>query len=219
MSAALIIPAAGSGTRFGGPLPKQFLPLAGHTVLQCTLARFAGLVDEAVLAVDPVWGDEVRRLASTAPFPVTIVAGGATRQDSVQAALQTVDRRHDRVLVHDAVRPCVPVGCIAACLAALDQTPGAVVAIPCAATVKREGPGRSVIATVPREGLWLAQTPQGLRLAEALAAFALAPPGCTDDVQVLELAGHAVTLVLGDARNLKITTPDELRLAEAILAG
>nr|MBA3846486.1 2-C-methyl-D-erythritol 4-phosphate cytidylyltransferase [Planctomycetota bacterium] len=111
---------------------------------------------------------------------------------------------------------------IVACLAALADHAGAVVAVPCAHTVKRAGPGELVDATVPREGLWLAQTPQGLRRDLALAAFQRAAAEgwmVSDDVQVLERAGHRVALVRGDACNLKITTPDDLVLAEAILAS
>lgn len=218
MGVALIIPAAGSGSRFGGPVPKQYLPLRGRPVLAWTLEAFAGLVDEALLAVDDAWRDQAVTLAAQAPFPCRVVLGGATRQASVAAALAAVSPGHDRVLVHDAVRPLVPRTCISACIAALDQHPAAVVAVPCAATVKRAGAGDVVTATVPREDLWLAQTPQGLRLREALAAFAAAGDLlCTDDAQVMERAGHVVALVRGDARNLKITTPDDFAVAEALL--
>ncbi len=216
---ALIIPAAGSGSRFGGERPKQFQLLAGRTVLAHTLAAFAGLVDRAWLAVNPAWRDEVVAIASTAPFPCTVVAGGATRQDSVAAALAAVDSDYDRVLVHDAVRPLVPRRCISDCLAALEVTPGAVVAVPCAATIKRAA-HKLVETTVPREHLWLAQTPQGFQRQAACLAFAAAQRDGfqgTDDVQLLERLGLAVTLVTGDACNLKLTTPDDLLLAEALL--
>ncbi len=220
--ACVIIPAAGSGTRFGGPRPKQFLDLAGRPVLAWTLAAFAGRVAGAVIAVNAAWHHEVAAIASAAPFPIRIVAGGATRQDSVAAALAASDSTWDRVLVHDAVRPLVPGPCIDACLAALDQHAGAVVAVPCAATVKRAHADGTVADTVPRDALWLAQTPQGFRRAEGLAAFARAAAegwACTDDAQVLERAGHRVALVPGDARNLKITTPDDFLVAAALLGA
>lgn len=216
----LIIPAAGSGTRFGGDRPKQFLLLDGRPVLARTLEAFAGLVDRAWLAVNPAWHDEVAAIAAAAPFPCTVVAGGASRQDSVHAALLAVDDGCDRVLVHDAVRPLVPHHCIRACLAALESTPGAVVALPCTATIKRAGSGNVIIDTVPREHLWLAQTPQGFRRSDGLLAFAAALRDGfqgTDDVQLLERLGLAVTLVTGDARNLKLTTPDDLAVAEALV--
>ena len=218
MPVALVIPAAGSGSRFGGERPKQFLDLAGRPVLARTLLAFAGLVDHAWLAVNDAWRDEVAAIARDAPFPCTVVAGGPPRQDSVHAALRAVDPTCDRVLVHDAVRPLVPRRCIEACLAALISHPGAVVAVPCASTVKRGRSDGTIEATVPRDGLWLAQTPQGFRRAEGLAAFDAARGfQGTDDVQLLERAGLAVALVPGDARNLKITTPDDLAVAVALV--
>ena len=217
---ALIIPAAGSGTRFGGDRPKQFLTLAGRPILARTLEAFAGLVDRAWLAVNPTWHDEVIAIAAQAPFPCTVVTGGVSRQDSVYAALRAVDDDCDRILVHDAVRPLVPRHCISACLAALTATPGAVVAVPCAATIKRASATNTITETVPREHLWLAQTPQGFRRSDGLLAFATAQRDGfqgTDDVQLLERLGLSVTLVTGDARNLKLTTPDDLAVAEALM--
>ena len=219
MGVALVIPAAGSGSRFGGPIPKHYLPLAGRPVLAWTLQAFAGLVDEALLAVDDTWHDQASALAATAPFPCQVVRGGNTRQASVAAALAAVSPAHDRVLIHDAVRPLVPRACIIACIEALADHPAAVVAVPCAATVKRAGPNHQVLATVPRDDLWLAQTPQGVRRHEGLRAFAAlaGDTSCTDDAQVMERAGYAVAIVRGDARNLKITTPDDFAVAEALL--
>jgi 2-C-methyl-D-erythritol 4-phosphate cytidylyltransferase len=219
---SLVIPAAGRGSRFGGPVPKQLLPLKGRTVLLRTLDAFVGHVHEAVLAISADAHDDIAAVLTHAalPYPVRVVTGGATRQDSVYAALQASDPRCDLVLVHDAVRPLVPPTCIAACIAALTDHVAAVVAIPCAATVKRARPDRTVDATVPRDDLWLAQTPQGLRRTEALAAFARAAAEawmCSDDVQVMERAGHRVALVPGDARNLKLTTPDDWAVAEALI--
>ncbi len=227
MSASLIIPAAGSGSRFGGPRPKQLLDLAGRAVLLRSLDAFAGLVDEAVLAVSADIQAEVAALLARGrlPFPVRLVAGGGTRQASVHAALLATDPAHAVVLVHDAVRPLVPPACIRACLKALETHDAALVAVPCAATVKRCGAARGdaalVEATVPRDDLWLAQTPQGFQRRHGLTAFARAAAQdwtCSDDAQVLERAGHTVAVVPGDALNLKLTTPDDWRLAEAILA-
>jgi len=219
---SLVIPAAGRGTRFGGPVAKQLLLLRGRAVLLRSLDAFAGQVKEAVLAISADAHDDIAALIATAglPFPVRLTTGGATRQESVHAGLLASDPTCDLVLVHDAVRPLVPTRCITACIAALAEYVAAVVALPCAATVKRARSDNTVDATVPRDDLWLAQTPQGLRRAEALAAFARAAQErwtCSDDVQVMERAGHRVALVMGDARNLKLTTPDDWAVAEALL--
>lgn len=229
---ALVIPAAGRGARFRAAntepscaspdRPKQFLDLGGQPVLAWTLAAFAGLVDAAWLAVDDTWRPEVERIAKQAPFPCTVVRGGDTRQASVHAALCAVDAACDRVLVHDAVRPLVPRSCIQACLQALLSHPAAVVAVPCPATVKRATSENLVETTVPRENLWLAQTPQGFLREAGLLAFAAAAAAgitCTDDVQLFERLGLKVALVQGDARNFKLTTPDDLAVARALLAG
>jgi 2-C-methyl-D-erythritol 4-phosphate cytidylyltransferase len=221
---SLVIPAAGRGTRFGGPVAKQFLPLKGRAVLLRSLDAFAGQVHEAVLAISDDARGEVEDLLKQAglPFPVRLTTGGATRQESVHAGLEASDPTCALVLVHDAVRPLVPRTCITACIAALAEHLAAVVAIPCAATVKRARADRTIDATVPRDDLWLAQTPQGLRRAEALVAFARAEAerwSCSDDVQVMERAGHRVALVPGDARNLKLTTPDDWAVAEALIGA
>ena len=219
---SLVIPAAGRGTRFGGPMPKQLLLLKNRAVLLRSLDAFAGQIHEAVLAVSDEMRTEVEALLIHAglPFPVRLTVGGDTRQASVHAGLLATDPTCEVVLVHDAVRPLVPASCIAACIAALRDQVAAVVAVPCAATVKRARSDGTVDTTVPREGLWLAQTPQGLRRAEGLVAFNRAAAegwSCSDDAQVMERAGHRVALVMGDARNLKLTTPDDWAVAEALL--
>lgn len=220
--AILVIPAAGSGTRFGAATPKQLLPLAGVPVIRRSLDAFTGVVDAAIIACAADQETAIRTACVGAAFPLRFVRGGATRQASVHAALRAVPPDQETVLVHDAVRPFVPRACITACLAALATHDGAVVALPCSDTVKRADAEAThrVAATIPRDGLWLAQTPQGLRRAEALAAFDRAEAeGWTvsDDVQVLENAGLSVALVPGDRRNLKITTPEDWALAEALV--
>ena len=219
MRAVLVLPAAGAGVRFGGAVPKQLLLLAGVPVLRRSLDAFAGLVDEAVVPVSATDREAVAAALAGSVVPVRLVAGGETRQASVHAGLLATRPDCDVVLVHDAVRPLVPRACIAACIAALAQHDAALVALPCADTVKR-AVSATVTATVPRDGLWLAQTPQGFRRTSGLAAFARAAAEgwtCSDDAQVLERAGFAVALVAGDRRNLKLTTPDDLALAEALL--
>jgi 2-C-methyl-D-erythritol 4-phosphate cytidylyltransferase len=233
MRVSLVIPAAGRGQRFGSETPKQLLRLCGLPVIAHSLAAFARLVDEAVLAVDLDSRDLVQAAIdeSPLPYPVRLVAGGATRQASVAAAVRATDPMSAVVLVHDAVRPLITPRCITACLSALVHHDAAVVAVPCSATVKRVTGSRSagerpdgadvlVEATVPREHLWLAQTPQGFRRQAGLDAFARAERDgwqCSDDAQVLERAGIAVAVVMGDARNIKITTRDDWALAEALM--
>lgn len=220
MRAVLVLPAAGSGSRFGGPTAKQLLSLAGIPVLRRSLDAFAGLVSEAIIPTSAAIRDEVAAALAGAPIPLRIIAGGATRQASVHAGLLASDAACDVVLVHDAVRPLVPRQCIADCLRALETNVAALVAIPCPDTVKRADSARSVAETVPRDDLWLAQTPQGFRRAEGLAAFARAAAEgwtCSDDAQVMERAGHRVALVTGDRCNLKLTTPDDWAMAEALI--
>ncbi len=222
MGVTLVLPAAGSGSRFGSATPKQMLPLDGIPILRRSLDRFLGLVSAVVIPAPAELHRELRVIVADAPLPVQVIVGGATRQASVHAGLRASDPSHALILVHDAVRPFVPHACIAACIAALATHDAAVVAVPCSDTVKRaevDVPGR-VATTVNRSGLWLAQTPQGLRRAVALAAFDRAERegwAVSDDVQVIERAGGSVALVAGDRRNLKITTPDDWALATALL--
>ena len=222
MRPGLVIPAAGRGSRFGGPIAKQLLPLRGRAVLLRSLDAFVGLVDRAVLVVSSEVRADIEALLATTiyPFPITLVLGGDTRQASVYAGLRALAPDCDLALIHDAVRPLVPPACIAACIDALGEHPAAVVAIACSATVKRAASDGTVDTTVPRDALWLAQTPQGLRLTLGLAAFAQAEANgwnCSDDAQVMEKAGHKVAIVPGDARNLKLTTPDDWAVAEALI--
>ncbi len=210
---ALILLAAGSGTRFGADRPKQFIRIAGRTVLRHAAESLAGEVDlvqpvgEAA-AVDP-------ELAGLTHLPT--VPGGATRQASVRAGLAALAAHApDVVLVHDGARPFVPPGTVAALLAALETHPGAIPAVPVADTLKR-GAGGVIAATVAREGLFRAQTPQGFRYALLRDLHAIAPEGATDDAGILEAAGHAVALVAGHEDNIKLTYPeDAMRLARVL---
>ncbi|MEK7413832.1 MAG: 2-C-methyl-D-erythritol 4-phosphate cytidylyltransferase [Planctomycetota bacterium] len=215
---SLLLPAGGIGARFGATIPKQLLLLAGVPIIRRSIDAFAGIADEAIVAAPADRIADVVAACAGSRIPVQVVPGGTTRQQSVHAALRA--SRGDLILVHDAVRPLVQRASIDACIRALTDVDGAVVAVPCAATIKRAGQDRQIAATVPREGLWLAQTPQGFRRAAGLAAFAQAEAehwACTDDGEVLERAGFRVVLVPGNACNLKITEPADLALAEAIL--
>ena len=216
--------AAGSGTRFraatGGDAatPKQFLPLAGRPVLRH--AAEALLAEGLVTAILPVCapGDEALVAAILAGLPVRpAVAGGATRQDSVAAGLAALaGDPPDLVLVHDGARPLIPPGTIAALVAALAEHPGAIPALAVAETLKRAEDGL-VAATVPRENLVRAQTPQGFRFADLVAAQRFASAPVTDDASVLEAAGMRVALVAGHPDNIKITWPEDLARMERMM--
>jgi 2-C-methyl-D-erythritol 4-phosphate cytidylyltransferase len=151
---------------------------------------------------------------------VQIVEGGGERFESVANALATLKPDADFVAVHDAVRPCLTAMQIDAIFHAAVKHGAAVPAVPVADTLKRVDAKQKVTGTVPREGLWLAQTPQAFRrdwLTEAYARRGELPRPATDDAQLVEAAGHSVLVVPGSSTNIKITTPADLPLAEAIL--
>ena len=224
--AALIIPAAGRGSRFGSHVKKPYAELSGRPILLHTLARFADI--EAITCrilvvsaedVDFVrcnFGPELERLGVQ-----HIVPGGRERHDSVVAGLAHVPAECELVAIHDAVRPLVPRRAIVEALQVAEQIGAACVGLPVHDTVKRVGPGAIVRETVPRQDLWLAQTPQAFRTAllrQAYARLHLFPGVATDDCQLLEALGHPVAMVEGARENLKITTPADLVMAEAWLA-
>jgi len=219
-SIALIV-AAGSGTRLGGEVPKQYLPLAGRAVLRHSVEIF--LRHPAISGVRAVISPEHRALydgaiAGLAMLPP--VAGGASRQDSVRNGLESLsDLRPDLVLIHDAARPLLTAAIVDRTLAALDDAPGAVVAVPVIDTLKRGQDGR-IARTVDRSALWRAQTPQAFRYADILAAHRKAKGATmTDDAAVAEAAGLPVKLVMGADDNFKITTTDDLRRAERLVGA
>jgi len=221
----LVMPAAGSGQRFGGDTPKQHAPLGGSTVLETALAAF--LADArcagAVLAMAP---DDARRdaLRRRLPASVLIVDGGAVRSASVLAGLDALGdaaRPEDWVLVHDAARPCLSAGDLDALLAAgAGAAHGALLAAPLPDTIKSSADGRSSSNTVPREGLWRALTPQMFRygrLRAALRAARASGREPTDEAQAVEWLGDAPLLVAARHSNPKITTAEDLAVAAAIL--
>lgn len=225
MNIWVIVPAAGGGRRFGGSVPKQYCDIAGKPVIQHTLERLLA-IDPAGLVVVIAAGDRHwPRLAAAADARVWTVTGGAERADSVRAALAALAGRaapDDVVLVHDVVRPCVTVADLRALLAAADHPGGALLAAPVSDTLKRVGEDGIVVATEPRAGLWAALTPQLCRygiLVAALAQAAGAGREFTDEAAALEAAGHAPRVVPGRRDNLKITRPEDLALAAAVLAS
>jgi 2-C-methyl-D-erythritol 4-phosphate cytidylyltransferase len=224
MSASAIVVAAGSGSRLGRGEPKAFVTLGGKTMLLRvlhSLARVRGIV-EAVVAVPAGMEPSARIEAAAAapPFPVKIVPGGAERHHSVRVALALVSAESELVLVHDAARPLAPPQMFERCLEAAARSGGAIAAIRVADTLKRVSSG-TITETVPRADLWQAQTPQVFRRDILVAAHqrALDDGGvATDDAGLVERIGGTVTIVDGSALNLKITTPEDLEIAQALIA-
>ena len=213
MTTAAIITAAGRGLRAGGAVPKQWQLLGGVAVVAHALAAFEGMV--RVLVVHP----EDRGLAEALGLDVLIVDGGATRAASVRAALEAlVGQGVERVLIHDGARPLVSQAVIGRVIAALDQAEGAAPALAVTDALWR-GDAGLVVGTVPREGLYRAQTPQGFRFEAILAAHRAHPGEAADDVAVARSYGLDVAIVAGDADNLKLTFPGDFVAAEAILKG
>jgi len=217
MIVALLL-AAGRGERFGAPEPKQYARLLGRPVLR--VAAEALLAGGHVQALQPVCaaGEEGRIAAMLEGLPhLPPVLGGATRQASVKAGLAALAPLNpSAVLVHDAARPVIPEGTIPALLAALEDHAGAIPAQPVSDTLKR-GAGGLIGETVPRAGLFRAQTPQAFRFETLRAAHDAAQAEATDDAQLLEWIGEAVALVPGHESNVKITFPEDLARVESTL--
>jgi 2-C-methyl-D-erythritol 4-phosphate cytidylyltransferase / 2-C-methyl-D-erythritol 2,4-cyclodiphosphate synthase len=216
MRIAALLVAAGSGTRFGAGLPKQFLTVAGKPVIRHAAEALAAHVS----LLQPVGEAEpIEAALEGIPGCLPVVAGGATRQDSVRAGLEALaPHEPEIVLVHDAARPVIPEGTIPALLAALKEAPGAIPAAPVADTLKRVVRG-VITETVPRAGLFRAQTPQAFRFPVLLAAHRADLTGATDDASVLEAAGQSVEVVPGSDDNIKLTYPDDLVRLERIMAA
>jgi len=219
LSATAVVAAAGVGARFGAPRNKLLAPLLGRPVLRWTLEALAssGAFERIVMAVSARDRDEARRLADGLSVPVELVEGGAFRAASVRNALARVET--PLVAVHDGARPLVTADIIARCLESAAECGTGIAAVPVRDTLKSAGDGRAAVRTVPRDGLWAAQTPQCAGTAALRAAYEV--PGwereVTDESGLLERAGAAVRLVPGSHENIKITTPEDLALATAIL--
>lgn len=219
-----VVPAAGSGRRMGAPTAKQYLILHGRPLLAHALAPLLACqrIEAVVLVVAP---DDTRWQEAISPGPRILTApGGAERCHSVLNGLEALADRaaaEDWVLVHDAARPCLPAADVDALFEQLAQDPvGGLLALPLADTLKQADDQGHVLGTVPREGLWRALTPQMFRyglLRAALASAVAAGVAVTDEAAAMERAGHRPALVAGSGANLKVTTPEDLALAEAVL--
>ncbi len=226
MSVAVIIPAAGSGRRFGGTLPKQYIELAGMPVLAHTLLAFqkAASVDTIVVAAHPDFVDRIWEIADTCGISKlgACVEGGAERQHSIVNALLVESvRACDIVLVHDAVRPFVDEPFISSIVDAARRYGAAVPGLVPKETIKEVDAGHTVVRTHDRPMLRAVQTPQGFRRELLDTAYRQAIDAGflgTDDASVVEYAGYPVHVAEGRGENIKITTPVDMKLAELLIA-
>jgi 2-C-methyl-D-erythritol 4-phosphate cytidylyltransferase len=226
-----VIAAAGSGQRLRAGGPKAFVALGGEPLIAHALraAAAATPIGTLIVAAPPGEEERTRRCCAAAlgEREVAVLAGGRTRAESVAAALAEVES--ELVLVHDAARPLAAPALFEAIVARLEAERDAdavIAATPILDTVKRAGAGGGrprVAATEPREELWAAQTPQGFRtraLREATASLGAGQvTAATDEARLIELAGGTVLIEPAPAENLKVTTPADLRIAEALLAA
>ena len=222
----VLIPAAGQGTRFGGVMLKQYLPICGKPVLAHSIKvfQFHPLLSSitVVLAEDDQWFESaVGLLAAT----VKTVIGGDTRAQSVRNGLRYIAENYsetDWVLVHDAARPCLSASRLERFLEqGLESADGAILAMPVGDTLKRAGDSQEIVSTVDRSELWAAQTPQLFHvgaLAEAIDAAQNAGCELTDEASAMEFVGVRPLLVKGSSANIKITHSSDLAIAEALLA-
>ena len=215
----MIIVAAGRGDRAKTPVPKQFVELGGKTLLKRSIEAFDAHpgIEVLVIVLAPGRKADGPQLVGATARPCIFAEGGERRQDSVANGLAAMPEHVDIVLVHDAARPFVDGSLIDRVLAGMVKASAVVPAVPVSDTVKRMNlERRSVAATLPREEIWLAQTPQGFRRDVLQAAIALGQGGAiaTDEAMLAESAGHEVSIVDGDEANMKITTPADLTAAK-----
>ncbi len=220
-----VVPAAGKGLRLGSPLPKTLIPLQGQPIIHWTVKALeqTTIVDTIVLVAPPDALDTFERLRREAKWQkvTAIVPGGDDRQQSVWKGLQAMPSETEWVIVHDGARPLVTPELITAVWeAAVEIGTAAIAALPCTETVKRSLDGAIVTETVNREQFWIAQTPQvfAAELLKEAHQKALQDGFVgTDDAVLVERLGIPVRLVMGDPKNLKITHPVDLLLAELVL--
>jgi 2-C-methyl-D-erythritol 4-phosphate cytidylyltransferase/2-C-methyl-D-erythritol 2,4-cyclodiphosphate synthase len=241
MHVTAIIAAGGRGQRLGGAQPKQLLAVGGRPILERSVAAFLShpAIDAVVVALPQALVDDppaylrsaeslaLQGAGATVVKPLRLVAGGERRQDSVANAFRAVDAKSDLIVVHDAARPFASADLITRTIAAAAESGAALAAVAARDTVKRANPdhgpakaGRhalTVSETLPRETIFLAQTPQAFRRDVLSDALKLADDA-TDEAALAERAGHSVRLVDGEASNIKITTPEDLAIGDAIAA-
>jgi 2-C-methyl-D-erythritol 4-phosphate cytidylyltransferase len=220
---AVILPAAGKSSRFHDKhYKKPFIPLANKAVWLHSAEKFLNRNDvvQTIIVISPEDREhfQVKFGANIAILGVDVVAGGAERADSVRAALARVRPEIEYVAIHDAARPCLADVWIDAVFDEAKTAGAAILATPVTSTLKRSVSGKTIDETVPRVNLWEAQTPQVFRRDWLVDAYSqLGDSNATDDAQVMEQAGHAVSIVAGSPLNLKITTRADVKMAESNL--
>ena len=220
---AVILPAAGKSTRFRDNEKKPFAALDGRPVWLRTAELFVSRDDvcQCILVIDPSDEEMVRRKygANMAFLNISLVHGGSERFESVANALKIVKDEVDFVAIHDSVRPCVTTELIDKVFQQAVKSGAAILALGMTDSLKRGSSTDPVVIeqSLPRERLWLAQTPQVFSKEILVKAFKNVPKGATDDSQVVESTGATVSIVVGSSSNIKITTRDDLFLADAIL--
>jgi len=226
MNVSAIIVAAGAGIRFGARIPKQFIALGGRPVFAWSLEVFerSSLINEMIVVVPP--SDEVSAIETTRKWvhrvPVKVVSGGATRQESVKSGLDAADADLEWVAVHDAARPLVTLTQIEAVCFLAQEVGAAILAIPVQDTVKVVDEDGLIIRSQDRTRLYLAQTPQVCRKEDLRLAYKLTKDKgirATDEAGLLEVSGVAVGVAEGSPSNFKITTQEDLKMAEALITS
>ncbi len=222
---AVIIPAAGSGTRMGTRIPKPFIELEGATILEHALRNFSKLpsLAEIIVATSEEWLEKVEIILASFKkdgIRVKVIEGGAERQFSIHNALKHLGSEIDLVAVHDAVRPFISPILIEACCEKALSLGAAIIAVPAKDTIKKVDQDKLIEGTPDREFLWQAQTPQIFKKEKIVEAYEAAVSSGfvgTDDASLVEQLGYSIGIVEGDRRNLKITYPIDLKIAELIL--
>ena len=222
-----LIPAAGTGTRFGDSLPKQYLDVNGQPLIVHTLQALARVprIEKIIVVLSPEDAHWRGLVANDRPAwqalstrVETINVGGKSRRDSVLNGLNAIEYANVWIMVHDAARPCVRSELIEQFIDELENDPiGGLLALPLSDTIKLDDGNLRVAKTLSRENIWRAQTPQMFKF-ELLKKALTASPNATDEAEAIEATGHQPKLVIGDSANLKVTYATDLKLAKMLLS-
>jgi 2-C-methyl-D-erythritol 4-phosphate cytidylyltransferase len=222
-----LIPAAGTGTRFGDSLPKQYLDVNGQPLIVHTLQALARVsrIEKIIVVLSPEdqhWRGLVANAGSAwaalSARVETINVGGKSRRDSVLNGLNTIEKTDAWIMVHDAARPCIRSELVEQFIDELENdSVGGLLALPLSDTIKLDDGNLRVAKTLSRENIWRAQTPQMFKF-DLLKKALMASPNATDEAEAIEATGHQPKLVMGDSANLKVTYATDLKLARMLLS-